>query len=195
MHESAEKLGIDVQSQARVQIGATVIDAAIDLVAAECLGVPAAEAWIAAEDTDRLKRKFRAWLAGVTWGKTYLSPTNRPSLASWDGHPWDADHIMSHSDCGLLGGEVSTASPLAVRWCGLEGDTPQDIEVASGGNVLASSFILIWSKRNPAACVGVDAAIKATPTCYYTGFHAALTKQDGAEKTGPLVAFIAKHVE
>jgi hypothetical protein len=38
---------------------------------------------------DRLARKFSGWLKGVGWGKCQLSHTNRPSLGSWKGWPWE----------------------------------------------------------------------------------------------------------
>jgi hypothetical protein len=51
-------------------------------------------------DAENLKRKFKVWLSGVTWGKTYVSSTNRASLASWQGDPWSAEHIMTYLTAG-----------------------------------------------------------------------------------------------
>jgi hypothetical protein len=189
--DATRKLGIDVIEESESQISAAAIGAAIDIVVAECEGVLDDEAWIPAGDAERLKRKFQTWLKGVTWGKTYLSPTNRPSLASWEGDPWSASHIMSQRSCGLLSG-IPPDSPLVVTWCGLEAETPDRIEQASEGRVKASSFILVWSKRDPGACLGAEAAIKATRTAYYEMFHRLLTEQDGAQKTGSLADFLAK---
>ena len=113
--DAARQLGIDVIEEAASQISAAAIGAAIDIVVVECEGVPDDEAWIPAGDAERLKHKFQTWLKGVTWGKTYLSPTNRPSLASWEGDPWSASHIMSHRSCGLRSG-IPPDSPLIVTW-------------------------------------------------------------------------------
>lgn len=204
MRDAAAKLGIDLFEDAATQISAAAINSAIDMVVtAGILDNAGDEAWIVPGDAENLKRKFKAWLSGVTWGKTYISSTNRPSLASWQGDPWSAEHIMTYRGCGLLSG-LSPNSPLVVRWGGLEGDTPERIEAASQSSVKASSFILIWTnskgvlqdgtQANPKVCLDVEAAIKATRTVYYEDFHALLTKQDGKKKTGPLDKFLAKSV-
>lgn len=76
--------------------------------------------------------------------------------------------------------------------CGLEAETPDRIEEASGGRAKASSFILVWSIHDAGACLDAGAAIKAARTCYYEMFHRLLTEQDGAQKTGSLADFLAK---
>jgi hypothetical protein len=209
MREAAAKLGIDVVEDAGTQISGAAIDSAIDMVvAAGILDNAGDGAWIVPGDAENLKRKFKVWLSGVTWGKTYVSSTNRASLASWQGDPWSKEHIMTYRGCGLLS-ELSPTSPLVVRWGGLEGDTPERIEASTASQtgvntVKASSFILIWTNSeevlqdgnnaNPKLCLDVEVAIKATRTVYYEDFHALLTKQDGKKKTGPLDKFLVKSI-
>ena len=43
----------------------------------------------------RLAARFSAWLAGAEWRECRLSGAHRPSLASWDGWPWDAQRLAS----------------------------------------------------------------------------------------------------
>ena len=40
-----------------------------------------------------LASKFAVWLGGVPWSKCSLSATHRPSLASWEGMPWEEDSV------------------------------------------------------------------------------------------------------
>jgi hypothetical protein len=48
-------------------------------------------------DVPRLKTLYATWMKGVTWKKCYMTPTNRPSLGSWNGWPWDSYNIIDRS--------------------------------------------------------------------------------------------------
>ena len=56
---------------------------------------------IPAADKDRLTALFSIWMKGVDWTNTVKHGMNRPSLASWNGYPWDArvykDRSLSHN--------------------------------------------------------------------------------------------------
>ena len=45
---------------------------------------------IRSADKDRLTTLYTHWMKGVDWSNTFKHGTNRPSLASWNGWPWDA---------------------------------------------------------------------------------------------------------
>jgi hypothetical protein len=46
------------------------------------------------EDAERLLPLFRTWVGRTRLVKCAMSDTNRPSLASWKGWPWDLDRVM-----------------------------------------------------------------------------------------------------
>ena len=50
-----------------------------------------------AKDKDRLTALFSLWMKGVDWTNTVKHGMNRPSLASWNGWPWDADVYKDRS--------------------------------------------------------------------------------------------------
>jgi hypothetical protein len=60
-------------------------------------------------DKDRLTSLWTTWVKGVGWAKCRMSMTNRPSLASWNGWPWEADQIMARC---LMGGLPAAASSI-----------------------------------------------------------------------------------
>jgi hypothetical protein len=45
--------------------------------------------------------KLKVWLDGVPWSKLNISSSNRPSLASWIGYPYEVAYIMEKQRCGL----------------------------------------------------------------------------------------------
>ena len=62
---------------------------------------------VPAADTKRLTELFQVWFKGVTWAKCQLSSTNRPSLGSWNGWPWDEQNVSERSlSRGLVGTNV-----------------------------------------------------------------------------------------
>ena len=148
--------------------------------------------------------------------RRYVSPTHRPSLASWDGYPWEAMRIMEQRDCGLRGGLAPT-SPLNIGWTGIEGqDRPEKIEARNGVGAShggAGTFVQIWSKgggapatspaASPAASpvaatedapgVDIEAAVEKARSAYYTMLHGLLKKQ--GDKVEPLKQFVAKSLQ
>ena len=46
----------------------------------------------------RLTELYTSWMSDTPWSRTVMTHTNRPSLASWDGWPWDA-MCVADSDC------------------------------------------------------------------------------------------------
>lgn len=52
------------------------------------------------------------WL--MRWDQTFLNSRNRPSLASFQGYPWEASQIMRRA-CGL-GLDLSPSSVLDFSW-------------------------------------------------------------------------------
>jgi hypothetical protein len=62
------------------------------------------EGIIRASDSGRLKELYSVWLKDVSWSDCELSVTNRPSLASWSGFPWDSEQIVrKHLNRGIVG--------------------------------------------------------------------------------------------
>ena len=69
-----------------------------------------ADKTIPAADAARLTELFKVWLKGVSWAKCRLSSTNRPSLGSWNGWPWDDTEVAQRSlNRGLSGSNVEVA--------------------------------------------------------------------------------------
>ena len=42
-----------------------------------------------------LVRRSAGWLAGLHWKQCFYSQSNRPSLSSWSGSPWEYDNVLS----------------------------------------------------------------------------------------------------
>lgn len=58
-----------------------------------------------APERARLVSKFSAWFQGVRWEDCRMSATNRPSLASWEGFPWEMSMLEERClNRGLVGG-------------------------------------------------------------------------------------------
>ena len=68
---------------------------------AQCIASLVDEAVIArkvtAAEAPRLKSKFSLWMSGVTAKQCTMSSTNRPSLASWNGWPWDSHNVADRA--------------------------------------------------------------------------------------------------
>jgi hypothetical protein len=52
---------------------------------------------ISSTDVPRLKKLYGTWMKGITWKKCHMSATNRPSLGSWNGWPWDVYNVIDRS--------------------------------------------------------------------------------------------------
>ena len=91
-------------------------------------GVPAllkkgvAAGLVTSTDVPRLTRLYKSWFSGVKWSKTQLSATNRPSLGSWRGWPWEWSSILERN-CGLFDG----VSKLTVLECQHEHSPPEGL--------------------------------------------------------------------
>lgn len=48
-----------------------------------------------ASEAKRLTELWSTWMAGVGWAKCKMSMTNRPSLGSWKGFPWEEESVMT----------------------------------------------------------------------------------------------------
>ena len=102
---------------------------------------------IKSSDVDRLAVKFKSWMKGVNWKKTRMSASNRPSLGSWNGWPWESYNIMERQ-CGLASGVAW--KPLQIQ----EGDDPLELVPPH----IAPQFQLIWTAEG-GIVEDVDAAI------------------------------------
>ena len=90
---------------------------------------------VKAADADRLKKLYSVWLKGVPWSKCELSATNRPSLASWNGFPWDVDEMVDkHLSNGIVGKNAGIYTNFAL------------IETTADEDVLPL-FKLLWKKE------------------------------------------------
>jgi hypothetical protein len=47
-----------------------------------------------AAETARFVALCERWMQGVQWSKCFYSQRNRPSLGSWEGSPWEPEHVM-----------------------------------------------------------------------------------------------------
>lgn len=101
-------------------------------------------------DKARLQTKYASWLAGIPWRKCVMSASNRPSLGSWNGWPWDSFNIMDR-DCGLK---------HAVKWKTIEIQAERQPPSALVPPDYVPSFQLIWSAEDGIA--DVDAACEAS---------------------------------
>jgi len=81
--------------------GSDLLASLMDSHASFAAAVPAivsagiAKGKISPGDKDRLTSLWRTWVKGVSWAKCKMSMTNRPSLGSWDGWPWEANQVMA----------------------------------------------------------------------------------------------------
>ncbi len=50
-----------------------------------------------AAEQERLASLFAVWLRDVEWDDCRMTAINRPSLASWNGYPWDSDYYRGRS--------------------------------------------------------------------------------------------------
>lgn len=104
-------------------------------------------------DTARLTKKWSAWWKGVPWSATQLSGSNRPSLGSWIGYPWDVQYVMEKESqgCGVTAGlSRAAANHLCINF-----------ELAPPDHLVPKSvvpcFVPIWSKGGsvPSDCEAV----------------------------------------
>ena len=102
---------------------------------------------IKSSDVERLAVKFKSWMKGVNWNKTRMSASNRPSLGSWNGWPWDSYNIMERQ-CGMASSVAW--KPLQIQ----EGADPLELVPPH----IAPQFQLIWTAEN-GIVDDVDAAI------------------------------------
>lgn len=76
---------------------------------------------------------FAVWLRGVPWGRMRLTHTNRPSLASWRGSPWEFDCVTDvHLSRGVTGTNVKIMTEM--------------IPPMAVAPSLAHRFTQLWSK-------------------------------------------------
>ena len=104
-------------------------------------------------DTARLTKKWTAWWRGVPWSAAQLSGSNRPSLASWIGYPWDVQYVMEKESqgCGVTAGlSRAAANHLSI-----------DFQLGPPASLVPESvvpcFVPIWSKGEsvPSDCKAV----------------------------------------
>ena len=57
----------------------------------------AAEGRIPQKDAAQLGQIFGIYMKGVRWDKMRMTASNRPSLASWQGWPWEWNVILPRS--------------------------------------------------------------------------------------------------
>merc|ERR1712166_1339227 len=85
---------------------------------------------------------YSQWMEGVPWSKCHMSGSNRPSLGSWRGWPWDAECVMNRAfKKGLIGTNVEAVCEM--------GRAPVDLVPATH----LSMFQLVWDKTNKKADV------------------------------------------
>lgn len=107
-------------------------------------------------DAARLTTLFGGWMKGVTWGKCQLTHTNRPSLGSWQGWPWDAGDPLAQR--ALSVGLKGKAVQVICEW-----STPEQIYGGSG-DPMVGLFIPVWSREKGALAepaAAVQAAVEA----------------------------------
>ena len=106
-------------------------------------------------EAGRLTTLFGGWMKGVSWGKCQLSHTNRPSLGSWQGWPWDAADPLAQR--ALSVGLKGKALEVICEW-----STPQ--QIFGEGNPMVDLFIPVWSQEKGAItdpAVAIEAAVEA----------------------------------
>lgn len=102
--------------------------------------------YAARSDEPRLARRWAAWFSGVPWSKARLSATNRPSLGSWTGYPWDVGFIMEENSCGLRAGLNKTeATRVAIDF----DLTPIELQAPSA-MLKAGCWVPVWTKEGGA---------------------------------------------
>ena len=104
-------------------------------------------------DTARLTKKWSAWWKGVPWSAAQLSGSNRPSLGSWIGYPWDVQYVMEKESqgCGVTAGlSAAAANHLSIDF---ELGPPASFVPAS----VVPCFVPVWSKGGsvPSDCEAV----------------------------------------
>ena len=52
---------------------------------------------ISVDDKTKFVQLFSTWAAGIKWNKCKMTETNRPSLGSWNGWPWEAYNLNEAS--------------------------------------------------------------------------------------------------
>ena len=108
-------------------------------------------------DKSRLKTVFSSWMAGTSWKKCVLTHSNRPSLASWNGWPWDSFNIMSRG-CGLKHAVKWKSIEIQPEWQPPSELVPPDF---------LPLFQLIWSVEGGVADVEAACAASFTARCEY----------------------------
>lgn len=99
-----------------------------------------------------LASKFAVWLGGVPWSKCSLSATHRPSLASWEGMPWEEGSVASRC---LTRGLAAPSGRLRVQVMS-EGE----MLMATGSPEWGTPFPLTGSSAREALEAALAAAAK-----------------------------------
>ena len=92
----------------------------------------------------------------LSWGKCQLTHTNRPSLGSWQGWPWDVGDPLAQR--ALSVGLKGKALQVICEW-----STPEQIYGGSG-DPMVGLFIPVWSREKGALAepaAAVQAAVEA----------------------------------
>eukprot|EP00899_Mesostigma_viride_P008505 jgi/Mesvir1/17656/Mv01356-RA.1 len=131
-------------------------------------------------DADRLKDLYSVWLKGVTWDICKTTASNRPTLASWNGWPWDALNLMDRALARSVKGRnvrvfCDAASPI------------EEVDPAR-----AHMFKLIWSAAEgpvPSVAQATRDAVAERVTYNREKIEAGLVDSEGAaavkEKKSP----------
>ena len=104
----------------------------------------------------RLTTLFSGWMKGVSWGKCVLSHTNRPSLGSWQGWPWDAGDTLAQR--ALSVGLKGKALQVICQW-----STPE--QIYGEGDPMLGLFIPVWSQEK-GAIADPTAAVQEAVAAY-----------------------------
>lgn len=107
---------------------------------------------VKAADADRLTKLYTAWFDGIPWSKCKISASNRPSLGSWCGWPWDSYNIKN---CGLGAGLPWKTFEVVSEGCG-----PEDLV----GDEMLPLFQVVWTKEG--GMVDINAACDAAMAAY-----------------------------
>ena len=123
-----------------------------------------------------LVRSSAGWLGALQWKQCFYSQSNRPSLASWSGSPWEYPNVVSKL---LPGIKNKVGIELAVSDCHDEalqkkyglgtwrrahfGDVPEKfiVQLRRGG-VEAATCQAFWDLLEPAAAVRAAASSSGT---------------------------------
>lgn len=101
-------------------------------------------------DASRLTSLFKVWVRGVSWGKCVMSATHRPSLASWQGWPWEKDVAMERSLYRDIKGSNVVPSFTMVPMEFLVPPSHVDI------------FKPIWTAKEGVAAEGIEKAVRTS---------------------------------